>query len=112
MGAMQVESRGGERRFCMPLEEGSSKEVISRNIATERRAGKPESQAVAIAFSEAGKSRDGICGVDNITGSTPVSDGVLNWASGNHVWKPGGPGDTPGNQAPHGVSGIDAIVKL
>jgi hypothetical protein len=40
----------------MPLEKGSSQEVISKNIATERNAGKPEKQAVAIAMSEAGKS--------------------------------------------------------
>jgi|ERR1019366_2524767 uncharacterized protein YxjI len=37
----------------MPLEPGSSREVISRNIATERDAGKPEKQAVAIAMSKA-----------------------------------------------------------
>jgi hypothetical protein len=42
----------------MPLEKGSSKAAISRNIATERSAGKPEKQAIAIAMSEAGKSRD------------------------------------------------------
>jgi hypothetical protein len=41
----------------MPLKEGSSRETISENIATERRAGKPEDQAVAIAMSKAGKSR-------------------------------------------------------
>lgn len=41
----------------MPLKKGSSKKVISENIATERRAGKPEKQAIAIAYSEAGKSR-------------------------------------------------------
>lgn len=41
----------------MPLEKGSSKEVISRNIATERNAGKPEDQAVAIAMRTAGKAR-------------------------------------------------------
>lgn len=40
----------------MPLERGSSKETISRNIATEREHGKPEKQAVAIAMNEAGKS--------------------------------------------------------
>jgi len=41
----------------MPLESGKSKKVISRNIAREVRAGKPQKQAVAIAFSKAGKSR-------------------------------------------------------
>lgn len=40
----------------MPLEAGSSRAVVSRNIATERRAGKPEDQAVAIAMRKAGKS--------------------------------------------------------
>jgi hypothetical protein len=39
----------------MPLEQGSSKSVISHNIATERNAGKPEAQSVAIAYREAGK---------------------------------------------------------
>lgn len=37
----------------MPLRRGKSKKVVSENIATERRAGRPEKQAVAIAFSEA-----------------------------------------------------------
>jgi len=42
----------------MPLEPGSSKEAISKNIATERAEGKPEKQAVAIAMNTAGKSKD------------------------------------------------------
>lgn len=41
----------------MPLKSGSSKKVISENIRTERHAGKPEKQAIAIAMSKAGKSK-------------------------------------------------------
>ena len=41
----------------MPLEKGKSKKAISDNIRTERKAGKPEKQAIAIAMSEAGKGR-------------------------------------------------------
>lgn len=41
----------------MPLLNGSSKEVISSNIRELRNSGRPEKQAIAIAFSHAGKSR-------------------------------------------------------
>lgn len=41
----------------MPLKSGSSKKTISQNIATEVRAGRPQKQAIAIAYSKAGKSR-------------------------------------------------------
>lgn len=41
----------------MPLEKGKSKAVIERNIRRLRREGKPQKQAVAIAFSVAGKSK-------------------------------------------------------
>ncbi len=41
----------------MPLKKGRSKRIISENIATERRAGRPRAQAVAIAMRKAGKSR-------------------------------------------------------
>ena len=42
----------------MPLESGSSQEVISRNISREVHAGKPHEQAIAIAMSKAGKSKN------------------------------------------------------
>jgi hypothetical protein len=41
----------------MPLKTGKSSKVISENIATEVRAGKPVKQAAAIAFSVAKKKK-------------------------------------------------------
>lgn len=48
--------RAGRRRraseeHVMPLVKSASKEAFSKNVATEMRAGKPQKQAVAIAFS-------------------------------------------------------------
>lgn len=45
----------------MPLQKGSSSKVISDNIKELVKSGKPQKQAVAIAYSEASKSRgDGL----------------------------------------------------
>lgn len=41
----------------MPIKSGTSEKVTSENIETERNAGKPEDQAVAIAMRKAGKAR-------------------------------------------------------
>lgn len=41
----------------MPLKSGSSKKVISDNIKKELEAGRPNKQAIAIAYAKAGKTK-------------------------------------------------------
>lgn len=41
----------------MPLKSGKSRKIVSENIRTEIRAGKPQKQAIAIALRKAGLSR-------------------------------------------------------
>ncbi len=42
----------------MPLKSGKSKATMSKNIATEVKSGRPTKQAVAIAYSKAGLSKN------------------------------------------------------
>jgi hypothetical protein len=46
-----------QKRNLMPLIKGSSPKSISKNIAAERQAGKPQAQAVAIAEREADEAK-------------------------------------------------------
>jgi hypothetical protein len=71
----------------MPLEKGSSKEVVSRNIATERNAGKPEAQAVAIAMKTAGKSRS--------DAMKSICDSMAEVSERLDTYADGGPGSGP-----------------
>ena len=57
----------------MPLEKGSSQEIISKNIAEMVKSGHPQEQAIAAALSQAGKSnKDALYGVDAICNNTKL----------------------------------------
>lgn len=92
----------------MPLEKGSSNEVVGHNIAELRHAGHPEDQSIAIAMREAGRSKADSDKV-SAAGSLIIADGnVLFLRRGNggdHPGEfafPGGhiePGETPEDAA-------------
>ncbi len=52
-GLFEYDPEAGDQ--SMPLKKGSSRKVMSQNIKTEIAAGKPQKQAVAIAYSVARK---------------------------------------------------------
>jgi hypothetical protein len=65
----------------MPLESGKGKEAFSHNVAAEMNAGKPQKQAVAIAYAKQ-REGDGIdpemarSTVDAIKGLIKILDGI------------------------------------
>jgi len=61
----------------MPLKQGSSAEVISENIKELIDAGHPRAQAIAIAYKEAGKSRE-----DEMAATDPVAESQIPKAAG------------------------------
>ena len=58
----------------MPMKKGSSKKTISRNIRMEMHKGHPQKQAIAMALSMAGKSRQDMKGKSK--GKVVVKGGV------------------------------------
>jgi hypothetical protein len=76
----------------MPLQQGSSQKAISANIAELRHAGHPEKQSIAIAESEARKSKDERLDTEkNISGGSARQHDINGWAEikGNPISKVG-----------------------
>lgn len=78
----------------MPLVSGSSQRAISENIRTERHAGKPERQAIAIAEENARRHPTtdcGLSGMDAITNHIRIGDEHLGFKKleGELAHKPG-----------------------
>lgn len=83
----------------MPLETGRSQEAFSRNVATEVKAGKPQKQAVAIAYA---KKREAAKDATNDPPGTIV-ESVAQVLFGNGPPIPIG---TPASRATHGSVNI------
>lgn len=77
----------------MPLKPGSSDDVVSQNIATLIREGKSRDQAVAIAYSNAGRGKRGKNGRLSIEQATALDVPLSRWANGLLGGKGGNEGD-------------------
>ena len=53
----QLYLRANKRIYIMPLKKGSSRKAVSENIAELEKSGRPDKQAIAIALSEAKRSK-------------------------------------------------------
>jgi hypothetical protein len=60
----------------MPLQEGKSKEAFGQNVATEMKAGKPQKQAVAIAYSKQRQDANDMGYMDRIDATIAKMDSV------------------------------------
>jgi hypothetical protein len=78
----------------MPLEPGSSKEVIGHNIKEMEQHGHPKKQAVAAALHNAYDIGD-------------LNDNMLSFGAGEPQSNPTGPGDKPFTDVINNIAGVD-----
>jgi hypothetical protein len=82
----------------VPLKPGSSRETIGQNIATEIRHGHDPKQVAAIAYKEAGKSRDAITSAGQETLTRQAVEATRKYV-------------IPPTKTRPGTSGMDAIRR-
>ncbi|SDH09729.1 ADP-ribose pyrophosphatase YjhB, NUDIX family [Paraburkholderia phenazinium] len=98
----------------MPLEQGSSREAICHNIATEINAGKDPKQAAAIAYSEAGESRHDSVMSANCAGilfRAPGPQYLLVKRSDTGEWEQPG-GHIEADESPEEAAGRECVEEI